>query len=80
MASNTEHAPRGERKRRRDLGERFSLPPNTDPDDVLRALLGVEDARDAEKKPSASSKRKMHRTARALEIFGHDLSRGSGIV
>ena len=30
------------RKPKPDLDERFSLPEDTDPDDVLRRLLGVE--------------------------------------
>jgi hypothetical protein len=30
-----------QRRRRRNLDENFSLPRDTDPDDVLRRLLGV---------------------------------------
>jgi hypothetical protein len=36
-----------ERPRRPDLDESFSLPEETDPDDVLRKLLETEDGSDA---------------------------------
>ena len=34
--------PSRHRRRRPDLDEKFGLPGDTDPDDVLRRLLGVE--------------------------------------
>jgi hypothetical protein len=44
--ANAKTSKKRHRPRRPDLDEKFSLPEDTDPDEVLRRLIGTEDTSD----------------------------------